>query len=122
MSAAAIALTTFSAPALAQDQLSPQVQRVMAYIADHGVSVVPTGDGGAFVVLETEFVTHGTPELHIILGKDGVLMPEADLGTLQKITGLQVFRTPATLDIDGFNEVHVWDSQNKIVVGVAPLG
>jgi hypothetical protein len=122
LTAATLYLTALN-PAFAQTQeeLSAQFSSSMDHIARHGVTVVPSSDGGSLVILETAFDTRSNAELHVLLGKDGMFAPEMDLGPLAKITGLQVFRAPASIDISSFNEVHVWNPQSNIVVGVAPL-
>jgi hypothetical protein len=120
---AAALCVAFVGPAIAQsnEDLSTQFSRSIDHIREHGVTVVPSGDGGSLVILETAFDTRSNAELHLLLGKDGMFAPEANLGPIAKITGLQVFKTPASVDISRFNEVHVWNPQNNVVVGVAPL-
>ncbi len=87
----------------------------------HGVSVVQSSDGGSLVVLETEFKTRNTAELRVLLGRNGVPAREADLGSLARVSGLQVFRAPPSVDVSTFSEVYIWNPQNNVVVGVAPL-
>ena len=120
--AAALSIS-FSNPTFAQnnDALSAQFSDAIANIANHGVSVVPASDGGHLVVLETSFDTRSTVSLRLLLGSNGRVAPEADLGPLRKITGLQVFRIPSDLDISGYNEVYVWNPKDSAVIGVAPL-
>lgn len=117
-------LLALSTPVSAQanEELSNQFSHTVAYIAEHGVSVVSSSDGGSLIILETSFQTSDDTELHILLGKDGIFAPEADLGKLSHINGLQVFRTPATINISGFNEIHLWNPEYGVVVGVTPLG
>lgn len=107
--------------AWANDALSDQFTDTIAHIRDHGISVVPSSDGGSLLVLQTDFTTKDDPELRVLLGKDGMFAPDTDLGQLSYINGLQVFRTPSSMDISGFNEVYLWNPQNNVVVGVAPL-
>ena len=110
-------------PVFAQsnEDLSVQFSRTIDHIKEHGVSVVPSSDGGSLVILETAFDTRSNAELRLLLGKDGMFTPETDLGRIAKTTGLQVFKVPASVDISGYNEVYVWNPQNKVVIGVAPL-
>jgi hypothetical protein len=92
------------------------------YIRSHGVSVIQNGNGSALIVLETKFGPGGAPVMRLHLGKDGVANPSADLGVLSKIKGLQVFETPAAVDISDFNELHIWNADDGTSLGVAPLG
>ncbi|MFQ1699027.1 hypothetical protein ACJ5NV_00395 [Loktanella agnita] len=121
---AAALLTGLSGPlpALAQSAVDPNVQHVLDHINAHGVSVVRTSDGGAMVILETDFATRGLPELRVSLGRDGVFMPDTDLGTLRKITGLQVFTAPSSINIEEYDTLFIWDPRAATPVGLAPLG
>jgi hypothetical protein len=120
--ATALSMTLLT-PALGQghDALSAHFSDEIAYIANHGVTVVPTSNGGHHVILQTSFGTRNTTALRLLLGKNGSMAPETDLGPLRKITGLQVFRVPADLDISGFNEVYIWNPKNNAAVRVAAL-
>ncbi|WP_341368953.1 DM13 domain-containing protein [Yoonia sp. BS5-3] len=95
--------------------------RAVDYIAQHGVSAVPSSDGGTLLVLQTQFDHAGDPDLRILLGKDGIPAPETDLGPLAQITGLQVFKAPPTMDIAQFDSLHIWDSAAGRHIGAAPL-
>lgn len=95
--------------------------RTVDYIADHGISVVQSSDGGTLVVLETNLDHDIGAALHVVLGKDGIVVPEADLGPLAKITGLQVLKAPASVDVGQFDTLHVMDRDTNSVIGVAPL-
>lgn len=109
-------------PAQADEGVNPHIQHVLDHINAHGVSVIRTADGGAMVVLETDFTSRGLPELRVGLGRNGVFMPETDLGTLRKISGLQVFTAPASINIDDYDTLYIWDPRAAIPVGLAPLG
>lgn len=115
--------TTLLTPALGQgnDALSAQFSDEIAYIANHGVTVVPASNGGHHVVLQTSFDTRNTAALRLLLGKNGHMASNADLGPVRKITGLQVFRVPANLDISGFNEIYIWNPNSNAAVRVAAL-
>ncbi|MEL6839640.1 MAG: hypothetical protein AAFP85_10130 [Pseudomonadota bacterium] len=122
LGAAALSLSLFTpATVLANDHLLSQFSHTVDYITEHGVSVVKSSDGGALVVLETDFNTRNSAELRLLLGKDGLFTREADLGPLAHLTGLQVFRAPPGVDMQQFTELHIWNPQHDVVVGVAPL-
>lgn len=116
-------MLAFATPSFAQaDGTSPnELARSVDYIADRGVSVVPSSDGGILIILETDFDHPMGRDLRVILGKDGMFLPDADLGALAQMSGLQVFKAPPTVDVMEFDEVHVWDRDADRVVGVAPL-
>jgi len=120
--AAAFSLTLLMpTSALAEDHLQSQFSHTIDYITEHGVSVVRSSDGGSLVVIETDFNTRNRSELRLLLGRDGMFMPEADLGPLARVTGLQVFKAPPGLDIQQYTEVHIWNPQHNVIVGFAPL-
>lgn len=108
--------------ATAQNMSDPGIQEVLDHIKAHGVSVIRTSDGGAMLVLETDFGSGRLPELRVGLGRNGEFMPGTDLGTLRKITGMQVFRAPPTLNIDEFDALVIYDPRAAMPVGLAPLG
>ena len=72
-------------------------------------------------MLETDFKTTNRAELRILLGRNGAASPEADLGSLARVTGLQVFRAPPHVDVTAYTDVYIWNPQNNVIVGVAPL-
>ena len=92
------------------------------YIKSHGISVIEQGDGPALIVLETALSSRPVPDMRVRLGRDGVASPSADLGALQKITGLQVLQAPNSLNINDFNELHIWNAETGHRIGIAPLG
>ncbi len=110
-----------NAPAQADDHLLSQFSHTIDYITANGVSVVQSSDGGSMVVLETDFDTRNHAELRVLLGRDGMFTREADLGPLARVTGLQVFKAPPNVDMQQFTEVHIWNPQHNVVVGIAPL-
>ena len=114
-----LALTTPTF-ALSQDARTA-LARSVDYIADHGISVVQSTNGGTLVILQTDFDDDVGAELRVILGKDGMFAPEADLDPLAQIFGLQVFKARAAVDVSKFDEVHVWDRGTNSVIGVAPF-
>mgnify|MGYP001793619215 CR=1 FL=1 len=122
LGAAALSLSLLSpSVASADDHVLAQYAHTVDYIAAHGVSVVRSSDGGALVVLETDFNTRDRAELRLLLGRDGRPTPDADLGRLNRVKGLQVFKAPAHVNVQDFTEVHIWHPQKDIVIGSAPL-
>ncbi len=91
------------------------------HITTGGVSVVKTANGGAVVILDTNFSLDGAPDPKVGFGKDGTYVPASDLGVLTQNTGLQVFVVPASVNVDDFNEVYIWCEQFSVSLGKADL-
>ncbi len=91
------------------------------HITTGGVSVVKTANGGAVVILDTDFSLDGAPDPKVGFGKDGAYVAASDLGVLTQNTGMQVFVVPASLNVDDFNEVYIWCEQFSVSLGKADL-
>lgn len=91
------------------------------HITTGGVSVVRTANGGAVVILDTDFSLDGAPDPSVGFGIDGEFVSATDLGELTQNTGLQVFVVPASIDVDDYNEIYIWCEQFSVSLGVAPL-
>lgn len=91
------------------------------HITTGDVSIVRTADGGAVVILDSNFNLDGAPQPNVGFGKDGEYVSATDLGDLAQNTGLQVFLVPASINIDDFNEVYIWCAEFDVSLGVAPL-
>jgi hypothetical protein len=91
------------------------------HITTGDVSIVRTADGGAVVILNSNFNLDGAPQPNVGFGKDGEYVSATDLGDLSHNTGLQVFIVPASINIDDFNEIYIWCAEFDVSLGVAPL-
>lgn len=91
------------------------------HITTGGVSVVKTANGGAVVILDTNFSLDGAPDPSVGFGIDGEYVAASDLGDLGENTGLQVFIVPASVNVDDFNEVYIWCDEFSVSLGVASL-
>ncbi len=91
------------------------------HITTGGVKIVKTADGGAVVILDSDFSLDGAPDPRVGLGKDGRFIDSADLGELQNLTGVQVYIVPASVNVDDFNEVYIWCKKFSVPLGVAAL-
>lgn len=91
------------------------------HITTGGVTVVKTANGGAVVILDTDFSLDGAPDPSVGFGKDGEYVKATDLGALTEKTGLQVFVVPASVNVDDFNEIYIWCDQFNVSLGVATL-
>jgi hypothetical protein len=91
------------------------------HITTGGVSVVRTENGGAVVILDTNFSLDGAPDPSVGFGVDGEYIAATDLGELGENTGLQAFAVPASVDVDAFNEIYIWCDEFNVSLGVAIL-
>ena len=118
--AAAIAITGLGAMPAAADQ-SGSFVGASDHITTGGVQVVKTADGGALVILDTDFSLDGAPDPRVGFGSDGAYAEASDLGELQQISGLQIYKVPSTVNVDDFNEVYIWCLEFGVPLGVATL-
>ena len=91
------------------------------HITTGGIQIIKTADGGAVVILDSNFSLDGGPDPRVGFGKDGKYVEATDLGALQNLTGVQVFVVPATVNVDDFNEVYIWCKKFAVPLGVAAL-
>ena len=75
------------------------------HITTGGVQIVKTADGGAVVILDSDFSLDGAPDPRVGFGKDGKFVEASDLGKLQNLTGVQVYIVPPSVNVDDFNKV-----------------
>ncbi|MEM7722939.1 MAG: DM13 domain-containing protein [Pseudomonadota bacterium] len=117
-----VAAGCFLLPAVAQaDTHSGQFTGASDHITTGGVTVVETADGGAVLILDSDFSLDGAPDPRVGFGMDGEYTAEADVGALGELTGLQVYIVPANIDAASYNEVYIWCRQFNVPLGVAPL-
>lgn len=91
------------------------------HITTGGIQIIKTADGGAVVILDSNFSLDGGPDPRVGFGKDGKYVEATDLGALQNLTGVQVFVVSATVNVDDFNEVYIWCKKFAVPLGVAAL-
>lgn len=91
------------------------------HLTTGGVSIIKTANGGAVVILDTDFSLDGAPDPSVGFGNDGKFVSATDLGALTQNTGLQVFVVPASVDVDDFNEVYIWCEEFNVSLGKATL-
>ena len=91
------------------------------HVTTGGVTVVKTADGGAVVILDSDFNLDGAPDPHVGFGRDGTFDVATDLGKLAAATGLQVFVVPASVDVDDYNEIYIWCLEFSVSLGAASL-
>lgn len=91
------------------------------HITTGGVSIVKTANGGAVVILDSNFSLDGAPDPRVGFGKDGKFIEASDLGALTQKEGLQVYIVPASVNVDDFNEVYIWCKKFGVPLGVASV-
>ncbi len=91
------------------------------HITPGGVQVIKTADGGALVILDSNFSLDGAPDPRVGFGRDGKYVATSDVGKLENLTGLQTYVVPARINIDDFNEVYIWCTQFNVPLGIATL-
>lgn len=123
LATAALALIAFApmAASAGQSVISGTFTGASDHITTGGVKIVKTADGGAVVVLDSDFSLDGAPDPRVGFGVDGEFVSASDLGVLQRINGLQVYIVPPTVNVDDFNEVYIWCLKFGVPLGVAAL-
>jgi hypothetical protein len=118
-----VAAVTFTPVIASADQLaaSGAFSGTNDHITTGDVSIVRTADGGAVVILDSNFSLDGAPDPSVGFGNDGEYIAATDLGDLTQHNGLQVFIVPASVNVDDFNEVYIWCDKFSVSLGVAPL-
>jgi hypothetical protein len=96
-------------------------QGASKHITTGGISIVKTADGGAVVILDSDFSLDGAPDPRVGFGKDGTYVDATDLGALTSNTGTQVYIVPASVNVDDFNEVYIWCRKFGVPLGFATL-
>ncbi|MEP2027284.1 MAG: DM13 domain-containing protein [Paracoccaceae bacterium] len=91
------------------------------HITTGGVQIVKTADGGAVVILDSDFSLDGAPDPRVGFGSDGTFVEISDLGKLEHLTGVQVYIVPPSINVDDFNEVYIWCLKFGVPLGVAAL-
>lgn len=91
------------------------------HVTSGGVSIVKTANGGAVVILDSDFSLDGAPDPYVGFGKDGKFDEASFLGELTSKDGLQVYVVPAGVNVDNFNEVYLWCKKYSVPLGVASI-
>lgn len=121
----AITAAAFSfSPVLAEDSnaiASGSFTGANDHITTGGVQIVKTADGGAVVILDSDFSLDGAPDPRVGFGRDGEYAAATDLGALQNLTGVQVYVVPPTVNVDDFNEVYIWCLKFGVSLGSADI-
>lgn len=91
------------------------------HVTTGNVSIIKTTNGGAIVVLDTNFSLDGAPDPYVGFGKDGKFVVTSGLGSLENNAGLQAYVVPPGIKVDNYNEVYIWCKKFSVPLGVAVL-
>ena len=84
------------------------------------VTVIRTAEGWE-VHLEAGFTFDGAPDPWIGFGRSGSFAPATDFHRLRSNTGAQVYKIPADIDADAYDEVYIWCRRYSVPLGVAQI-
>lgn len=84
------------------------------------VEVVKT-DGGWEVHLKDTFWFDGAPDPRVGFGNDGKFVDPTDFEPLRENAGAQVYKVPAGINPEDFNEVYIWCRKFSVPLGVAAI-
>ncbi len=84
------------------------------------VEVVKAADGWE-IHLKESFWFDGAPDPRVGFGKDGAFVDPTDFEPLRENAGAQVYKVPADINPEEFNEVYIWCRKFSVPLGVAAL-
>ena len=85
-----------------------------------GVSLVKSGSGFE-VVLASNFSFDGAPDPKVGFGKGGKYDLGSTLSPLRSNSGKQSYAVPASLSVDGYDEIYIWCEKYSVPLGVAKI-
>lgn len=104
---------------------APAITGAFTGASDHittgGIQIIKTANGGAVVILDSDFSLDGAPDPRVGFGKGGTFVDATDLGALQQLTGVQVYVVPPSVNVDDYDEVYIWCKKFAVPLGVASL-
>lgn len=84
------------------------------------VEVVKAGDGWE-IHLKDSFWFDGAPDPRVGFGNDGKFVDPSDFEPLRENAGAQVYKVPADINPEDFNEVYIWCRKFSVPLGVASI-
>ena len=84
------------------------------------VEVVNTGNGWE-IHLKDSFWFDGAPDPRVGFGKDGKFVDPTDFEPLRQNAGAQVYKVPASINPEDFDEVYIWCRKFSVPLGVAKI-
>ena len=90
------------------------------HVTKGAVEVVKTG-GGWGIHLKDSFWFDGAPDPRVGFGKNGKFVDPTDFEVLRQNAGAQVYKVPADINPEDFNEVYIWCRKFSVPLGVASI-
>ena len=114
------ALIALSGATASAGEGSGSFSGVNGHQATGQVAVVRTADGWE-VRLEDSFSFDGAPDPWVGFGRSGSFVPATDFHRLRSNSGAQVYKVPADIDADAYDEVYIWCRRYSVPLGVARI-
>ena len=90
------------------------------HVTKGDVSVVKT-DAGWEIHLKDSFWFDGAPDPRVGFGKNGKFVDPTDFEPLRNNAGAQVYKVPADINPEDFDEVYIWCRKFSVPLGVASI-
>ena len=90
------------------------------HVTKGDVEVVQTADGWEIHLKET-FWFDGAPDPRVGFGIGGKFADQTDFEPLRANSGAQVYRVPASINLEEFDEVFIWCRKYSVPLGVAKI-
>lgn len=90
------------------------------HITTGGVEVVQTA-GGWEIHLKDNFTFDGAPDPRVGFGRDGKFVDPTDFEPLRANSGAQVYKVPADINPEDFDQVYIWCRKFSVPLGVATI-
>ena len=90
------------------------------HVTKGDVSVVKT-DTGWEIHLKDSFWFDGAPDPRVGFGKGGKFVDPTDFEPLRSNSGAQVYKVPANINPEDFDEVYIWCRKFSVPLGVASI-
>ncbi|MEM7684562.1 MAG: DM13 domain-containing protein [Paracoccaceae bacterium] len=90
------------------------------HVTKGDVEVIQTADGWE-IHLKDSFWFDGAPDPRVGFGKDGKFVDPTDFEPLRENSGSQVYKVPANINPEDFDEVYIWCRKFSVPLGVASL-
>ena len=90
------------------------------HVTKGGVEVVKTAEGWEIHLKDT-FWFDGAPDPRVGFGRNGKFVDPTDFEPLRADSGAQVYKVPATINPEDYDEVYIWCRKYSVPLGVAKI-
>lgn len=119
LAALTLAASLLAAPALAGAGAG-SFTGLSNHVTRGDVEVVETASGWE-IHLKESFWFDGAPDPRVGFGRDGSFVDPTDFEPLRQDAGAQVYKVPAEINPEDFNEVYIWCRRFSVPLGVAAI-